>query len=232
MTAELATIYTIALLVGTNTFGFIYSYLILNHNLLSKYRIQTKKYQPKILAKRLPLYLMNLLTLLCLSGIGAYFCFPFFETDNYSVFVILGQVLFAFVIDDIWFYFMHRYLHENTFLLRKVHSIHHRSSTPFPLEYLYAHPVEWMSGMVGAAFAFSLILIVMPINIYAFWLFGILRNMHEIHIHSDLELPVISKLPFLSTTRHHDDHHAKLEGNYASTFAWMDRLFRTNFKTK
>jgi sterol desaturase/sphingolipid hydroxylase (fatty acid hydroxylase superfamily) len=125
---------------------------------------------------------------------------------------------------------MHRIFHENNFLLRKVHSIHHRSSTPFPLEYLYVHPVEWMSGMVGAAFAFFLILLVIPINIYAFWIFGMLRNMHEIHIHSDLELPVISKIPFLSTTRHHDDHHAKLTGNYASTFAWMDSIFKTNFK--
>jgi sterol desaturase/sphingolipid hydroxylase (fatty acid hydroxylase superfamily) len=230
MTAQLATLYTLALLIGTNTFGFVYSYLILNHNLLSKFRIQTKKYKSGILGQRLPLFLMNLLTLLILSGVGIYFCFPFFDTESYSLCVIVCQVLFAFIIDDIWFYFMHRIFHENNFLLRKVHSIHHRSSTPFPLEYLYVHPVEWMSGMVGAAFAFFLILLVMPINIYAFWIFGILRNMHEIHIHSDLELPVISKIPFLSTTRHHDDHHAKLKGNYASTFAWMDSIFKTNFK--
>jgi sterol desaturase/sphingolipid hydroxylase (fatty acid hydroxylase superfamily) len=230
MTAQLATLYTLALLIGTNTFGFVYSYLILNHNLFSKFRIQTKKYKSGILGQRLPLYLMNLLTLLILSGVGIYFCFPFFDTESYSLYVIVCQVLFAFIIDDIWFYFMHRIFHENNFLLRKVHSIHHRSSTPFPLEYLYVHPVEWMSGMVGAAFAFFLILLVMPINIYAFWIFGILRNMHEIHIHSDLELPVISKIPFLSTTRHHDDHHAKLKGNYASTFAWMDSIFKTNFK--
>jgi sterol desaturase/sphingolipid hydroxylase (fatty acid hydroxylase superfamily) len=230
MTAQLAALYTLALLIGTNTFGFVYSYLILNHNLLSKFRIQTKKYKSGILGQRLPLYLMNLLTLLILSGVGIYFCFPFFDTESYSLYVIVCQVLFAFIIDDIWFYFMHRIFHENNFLLRKVHSIHHRSSTPFPLEYLYVHLVEWMSGMVGAAFAFFLILLVMPINIYAFWIFGILRNMHEIHIHSDLELPVISKIPFLSTTRHHDDHHAKLKGNYASTFAWMDSIFKTNFK--
>jgi sterol desaturase/sphingolipid hydroxylase (fatty acid hydroxylase superfamily) len=230
MTAQLATLYTLALLIGTNTFGFVYSYLILNHNLFSKFRIQTKKYKSGILGQRLPLYLMNLLTLLILSGVGIYFCFPFFDTESYSLYVIVCQVLFAFIIDDIWFYFMHRIFHENNFLLRKVHSIHHRSSTPFPLEYLYVHPVEWMSGMVGAALAFFLILLVMPINIYAFWIFGILRNMHEIHIHSDLELPVISKIPFLSTTRHHDDHHARLKGNYASTFAWMDSIFKTNFK--
>ena len=77
---------------------------------------------------------------------------------------------------------------------------------------------------------FGLILLVMPINIYAFWLFGALRNLHEIHIHSDLKLPFISKIPFISETRHHDDHHAKLTGNYSSTFTWMDRIFKSNFK--
>ena len=77
---------------------------------------------------------------------------------------------------------------------------------------------------------FALILIVMPINVYAIWIFGLLRNLHEIHIHSDLELPFFSNVPFLSKTKHHDDHHSKLAGNYASTFNWMDRIFKTTFK--
>ena len=115
-------------------------------------------------------------------------------------------------------------------MLRHVHSIHHRATTPFPLEYLYAHPLEWMLGMIGVGIGFALILIVMPINVYAIWIFGLLRNLHEIHIHSDLELPFFSNVPFLSKTKHHDDHHSKLAGNYASTFNWMDRIFKTTFK--
>jgi len=69
----------------------------------------------------------------------------------------------------------------------------------------------------------------MPINLYAFWIFGLLRNLHEIHIHSNIELPLLSRIPLLSKTKHHDDHHAYLDGNYASTFVWMDRIFKTNF---
>ena len=52
----------------------------------------------------------------------------------------------------------------------------------------------------------------------------------EKNIHSDLELPFFSNVPFLSKTKHHDDHHSKLAGNYASTFNWMDRIFKTTFK--
>jgi methylsterol monooxygenase len=114
-------------------------------------------------------------------------------------------------------------------MLKNIHSIHHKATKPFPLEYLYAHPFEWLMGMIGAFLGFALILIFMPVNLYAFWIFGAIRNLHEIHIHSDLELPISSKIPLLSKTKHHDDHHAKLNGNYASTFVWMDRIFKTNF---
>jgi sterol desaturase/sphingolipid hydroxylase (fatty acid hydroxylase superfamily) len=230
MTREIAAIITVLLLITTNSIGLIYSLLVLKTKLFAKYRIQSKAYKPRIFSERMPLYLFNFFMLLLFAGVGTYFLYDFFEVSSFSLLVILFQVLFAFIIDDLYFYFMHRWMHENKFILRKIHSIHHRATTPFPLEYLYGHPLEWIMGMFGVVFGFGLILLVMPINIYAFWLFGALRNLHEIHIHSDLKLPVISKIPFISETRHHDDHHAKLTGNYSSTFTWMDRIFKSNFK--
>jgi sterol desaturase/sphingolipid hydroxylase (fatty acid hydroxylase superfamily) len=230
MTRETAAIITVLLLITTNGIGLIYSLLVLKTKLFAKYRIQSKAYKPRIFSERMPLYLFNFFTLLVFSGVGTYFLYDFFEVSSFSLLVILFQVLFAFIIDDLYFYFMHRWMHENKFILRKIHSIHHRATTPFPLEYLYGHPFEWIMGMFGVVFGFGLILLLMPINIYAFWLFGALRNLHEIHIHSDLKLPFISKIPFISETKHHDDHHAKLTGNYSSTFTWMDRIFKSNFK--
>lgn len=221
---------TIGILLASNIIGVIYSYVVLNTDLLTKFRIQKKKYKEGIFTQRFGLYFINLVVLIAFSGMGAYALYDFIDTSFSSIWIIGAQVLFAFVIDDIWFYFMHRYMHENKFLLKKIHSIHHRSTTPFPLEYLYAHPLEWMSGMIGSAIAFLLILFVMPINVYAFWTFGVIRNLHEIHIHSDLELPFLSKIPLISKTKQHDDHHAKLDGNYASTFLWWDKIFKTDFK--
>jgi sterol desaturase/sphingolipid hydroxylase (fatty acid hydroxylase superfamily) len=178
----------------------------------------------------MPLFIFNFLILLSVAGFGSYLLYESLETAMQPIWLIGSQILFAFIIDDIWFYFFHRWLHENKFMLKNVHSIHHRATTPFPLEYLYAHPLEWMLGMIGVVIAFALILLIMPISVYALWGFGLLRNLHEIHIHSDLELPILSKLPFLSKTKHHDDHHAKLTGNYASTFNWMDKIFKSTFK--
>ena len=228
MNAATIAIYTIVLLICTNLFGLIYSMLVLYTPIFKKFSIQKKPYVKGVFAKRMPLYLLNITLLLTISGVGAYFGFGFLKQDV-SIGIIVFQVVFAFVIDDIFFYFYHRWLHENKYMLKTVHSIHHRATKPFPLEYLYAHPIEWMLGMIGAFLGFAILLIFMPVNIYAFWIFGGLRNLHEIHIHSDLELPVSSKIPLLSKTKHHDDHHAKLTGNYSSTFIWMDRLFKTNF---
>lgn len=228
MNAASIAIYTIVLLICTNLFGLIYSMLVLYTPIFKKFSIQKKPYIKGVFAKRMPLYLFNITLLLTISGVGAYFGFGFLKQEV-SIGIIVFQVVFAFVIDDIFFYFYHRWLHENKFMLKNVHSIHHRATKPFPLEYLYAHPIEWILGMIGAFLGFAILLIFMPVNIYAFWIFGGLRNLHEIHIHSDLELPVSSKIPLLSKTKHHDDHHAKLTGNYSSTFVWMDRLFKTNF---
>jgi len=228
MNATSIAIYTIVLLICTNLFGLIYSMLVLYTSIFKKFSIQKKPYVKGLFSKRMPLYLFNITLLLTISGFGAFFFADFFNQE-FSIGTIIFQVIFAFVIDDIFFYFYHRWLHENKYMLKTVHSIHHRATKPFPLEYLYAHPIEWMLGMIGAFLGFAILFIFMPVNIYAFWIFGGLRNLHEIHIHSDLELPVSSKIPLLSKTKHHDDHHAKLTGNYSSTFMWMDRLFKTNF---
>jgi sterol desaturase/sphingolipid hydroxylase (fatty acid hydroxylase superfamily) len=228
MNASTIAWYTVLLLVGTNLIGLLYSMLVLYTDLFRKFTIQKKQYVKGVFTKRMPLYLFNITLLLAISGLGAYFGFGFLE-QKISVGIIVFQVVFAFVIDDIFFYFYHRWLHENKFMLKNIHSIHHKATKPFPLEYLYAHPFEWLMGMIGAFLGFALILIFMPVNLYAFWIFGAIRNLHEIHIHSDLELPISSKIPLLSKTKHHDDHHAKLNGNYASTFVWMDRIFKTNF---
>ena len=228
MNATSIAIYTIVLLICTNLFGLIYSMLVLYTSIFKKFSIQKKPYVKGLFSKRMPLYLFNITLLLTISGFGAFFFADFFNQE-FSIGTIIFQVIFAFVIDDIFFYFYHRWLHENKYMLKTVHSIHHRATKPFPLEYLYAHPIEWMLGMIGAFLGFAILLIFMPVNVYAFWIFGALRNLHEIHIHSDLELPVSSKIPLLSKTKHHDDHHAKLTGNYSSTFVWMDRLFKTNF---
>jgi sphinganine C4-monooxygenase len=43
---------------------------------------------------------------------------------------------------DKWQYFAHRYMHQNKFLYRHVHSQHHRLVVPYAIGALYNHPLE------------------------------------------------------------------------------------------
>lgn len=230
MSVEKLIVITLIIFFSGNLFGLFYSLLVLKTSLFKKYRIQPKPYEKGVLKKRLPLYLLNLFLVAIFGMVGVFVLYNFFDTELPTIWVFVGQLLFAFIIDDVWFYFSHRYLHENKYLLKKIHSIHHRAHTPFPLEYLYAHPFEWMIGIIGPFIAYVLIIVFMPLNIYAFWTFALLRNLHEIHIHSDLNLPFLKNIPFISPVEDHDVHHAKLNGNYASTFRIWDRIMKTRFK--
>lgn len=214
----------------TNGAGFLYSMAVLHTSWFKKFRIQDKAYGKAIFKKRLPLYLLNVLLVLGLTASGLYFIGDQFDTSIPTVWVFLAQLIFIFLIDDAWFYFAHRWMHQNTWALKNIHSIHHRATTPFPLEYLYVHPLEWMLGMVGLVIGIGLIFIVMPANIYVFWTVAFLRNLHELQIHSDLKIPVLSWFPLISGTENHDLHHAKLNGNYASTFSIWDKIMKTEFK--
>lgn len=230
MNATTFSLYIIGLLLLTNLLGFIYSLLVVYTKVFDRFKIQFKGYRQGLFWKRMPRYSANFLLLLLFSGSGAYFMFPLLESELINPLWIGIQVLIAFLVDDMFFYFYHRALHENKFLLGRIHSIHHRASPPFPLEYLYAHPLEWMCGTLGVVMGFFVVAIFMPVNVFAILIFGALRNLHEIHIHSDLDIPILSQIPGISKTKHHDDHHSFLAGNYASTFVWWDRLFKTEIK--
>lgn len=227
MNALIFSLLILGLLLVNNLFGLVYSLVIVYTDWLKKYRIQEKKYQKGIFLKRMPLYLLNFTLLMILAGVGSYVIFPWLKTSWSSWWILTLQVLGIFLVEDVFFYFYHRLLHVNKFLLGKIHSIHHRASPPFPLEYLYNHPLEWMLGFIGPILGFLVIGLISPVSIFTVLIFGAIRNLREIHLHSDLNLPILSKIPLISKTKHHDDHHSLLDGNYSSIFIWWDKIFKT-----
>ena len=221
----------VLMLLTINAFGLLYSLIVIYTPWFTRYKIQPKPYPKDIFFKRMPLYGLNFTILLTFAGLGGYAIHPYISHEMPPVALLAIQVLIAFVFDDVFFYFYHRWLHVNKTMLGKVHFIHHRANPPFPLEYLYNHPLEWMLGMIGAVFGCVVAGLIFPLSTFTIICFGAIRNLHEIHIHSDLNLPLISKIPLISKTKHHDDHHSMLDGNYASTFVWWDKLFKTELKT-
>ena len=220
--------YTVILILGLNIFGLLVTLLTVNSKYLHKYRIQDKPLDPKGFYQRLPLIGFNVLTLAGLSSICLFGLFGFFDSSlSFNATTIFWQVAIMFLIDDLWFYCLHRWMHSNKKVLKKVHSIHHRSHSPVALDYIYTHPIEWLSGSLGLFLGLLVVAFIQPPSIWAFWIYQIIRNLHELDVHSGFKSILSPWIPFWGEGEHHDLHHKKLRGNYATTFTHWDRIFGT-----
>ena len=231
MLAKDFVLYNLIILLSCNVLGFVISLLPIYFKRLLKYRIQNKKIDSKVFYGRLPLILFNIFLVAFISSIGLYFIFPIFDADlEFSFLIIVLQLVTILFVDDLFFYILHRWMHENKFLLRKVHSIHHRAFSPLALEYLYVHPFEWMMGYIGPFIGIGIISLFSPVSCWAFWTYMVVRNIHELEIHSGFKSSFSRWIPFWGENEHHDMHHAKLNGNYSSTFTLWDKIFGTLMK--
>ena len=222
-----AILITVAILFCTNLIGYIYTALILHTNLINDYRIPPKEYFAKRFYERFPLILFNISILLSVGIVGVFLLQDFIDFGLPTVWVFTWQLVLIFLIDDLYFYFYHSALHTK-FLYKHIHKTHHRSTMPIPMEYIFTHPLEWFFGAIGPFIGLVVIASFSEINIYAFWAMSALRNLHELDIHSGIKSSKITSLiPFYGTTEHHDLHHSKNRGNYASTFTLWDKVFGT-----
>lgn len=69
----------------------------------------------------------------------------------------ITQFLLAMFIIDTHQYILHRSMHINKFLYKRIHSVHHRLYVPYAFGALYNHPIEgFLLDTLGAALAHAL----------------------------------------------------------------------------
>jgi sterol desaturase/sphingolipid hydroxylase (fatty acid hydroxylase superfamily) len=131
------------------------------------------------------------------------------------------------VAHDAFFYWSHRLMHDPR-LFRRFHRRHHKSHNPSPFT---AYSFDLGEAAVMAAFV-PLWMIIVPTAwpvVGIFMLHQIVRNTLG---HSGYELmPARADgkpmFDWLTTTTHHDLHHAQAGWNYGLYFTWWDRLMGT-----
>ncbi len=220
---------TAGIYLGINVFGLIWSLGIVHFGLPDALRLQDRPHPMATLKERLPLVTMNVFILLALTAGAVVSLDSVFTTEPISGKLLTVQLLLVLCIDDVWFYGWHRLLHENTWMYSKIHRIHHKAFSPLPFEYIYVHPVEWMVGSIGPFLGFVTVNAVFgTVPTWTLWAYLLVRNLHELDIHSGMRSFLGPKIPFFGLAEHHDLHHAKpTKGNYASTFTLWDHVFRT-----
>ncbi len=128
---------------------------------------------------------------------------------------------------DAYFYWTHRLIHDPR-LFRAFHRRHHKSNNPSPFT---AYSFDIGEAVIQASFV-PLWMLVVPTQ---WWVVGIVM-LHQIVRntlgHSGYELFPARRdgrplFDFLTTTTHHDIHHAQAGYNYGLYFTWWDRIMGT-----
>jgi Delta7-sterol 5-desaturase len=141
----------------------------------------------------------------------------------------ITSVFVLWVIDDAWFYWVHRALHHKA-TYRFIHRIHHDSIDVTPFTSMSFHIAESFlltAWIIPAAF-------IIPIWIPGLGILQMIGLFNNIKSHLGYELyPAwvnTSVLRFLVTSTHHNMHHSKFQGNYGLHFRFWDKLCGTEFK--
>lgn len=131
------------------------------------------------------------------------------------------------VLHDAWFYWMHRLIHHRR-LFRLLHLRHHRSHNPSPFA-AYSFDV---GEAVLTSLYFPLVLILLPVSELAAFIFTVNMMLVNALHHCGYEVYPCNRsgkplLDWLTTTTHHDLHHARGNGNFGLYFTFWDRLMGT-----
>ncbi len=146
---------------------------------------------------------------------------------SWGVWWALASLILMIVAHDAYFYWTHRAMHDPR-LFRSFHRRHHRSHNPSPFT---AYSFDLAEAAVLAAFV-PIWMVIVPTPwpmVGLFMLHQIARNTLG---HSGYELFPATRdgrplIGFLTTTTHHDLHHAEAGWNYGLYFTWWDRLMGT-----
>lgn len=152
---------------------------------------------------------------------------PFHLGDMPAWYVVVLQLVFFVLLDDFLYYGTHRAMHRG-WLLRHVHSVHHRIRHTCAINGNYMHPIEYMATV-------TLLMIgpfIVGAHVHVIWLWLVIRQFEAADGHAGYVFPWNRAKLLLGYegAGYHDFHHAKYTGNYAGFLHVWDRVFGTYAK--
>jgi sterol desaturase/sphingolipid hydroxylase (fatty acid hydroxylase superfamily) len=182
---------------------------------------------PKVPTWTTRVLLVNLVQLLVvlLAGIT-------WETwfSNLSVFHLSLQVspvtggLIAYFIATLVFYWWHRLRHENSFLWRVFHQIHHSPQRIEVITSFYKHPIEMIvNSIIGGLLVYSFL----GLSAAAGAIYTLCTALGEFFYHTSVKTPRWIGYIFQRPEMHRIHHQHGLHKNNYGDIVWWDMLFGT-----
>ncbi|KAI3936548.1 hypothetical protein MKW92_045648 [Papaver armeniacum] len=205
---------------------------------LDHYRLHTRKEAASQNLVSIPTVIKGVLLQQSISATVAY---SFFWVNNSmlsssevvvqpSFSIQILQFIVSMLVLDAWQYFGHRYMHQNKFLYKHIHSVHHRVVVPYAFGAAYSHPLE---GLLLDTFGSVASMLISGMTARTSVFFYSLFAIKGIDDHSGLWLPEYNPLQliFQCNTAYHDIHHYGVRGikyNYSQPFfTFWDKLYGT-----
>ncbi|KAL1919084.1 uncharacterized protein VTP21DRAFT_2465 [Calcarisporiella thermophila] len=152
-----------------------------------------------------------------LFAISEWFGWTYSYTKNLpGTLELLGQLSVFLVIEELGFYYGHRWLHS-TALYKPIHKKHHELTAPIGIAAIYCHPIE---HILSNLLPLLLGPLVMRSHILLLWTWVVLGQANAINSHCGFVLPL------MPSPLAHDYHHATFNSNFG-VLGVLDRWHRT-----
>ncbi|WP_293916201.1 MULTISPECIES: sterol desaturase family protein [unclassified Sphingobacterium] len=139
-------------------------------------------------------------------------------------FYAFTDLLILFFAMDLLMYIFHLAIHYS-FMYTYIHTLHHESVDPNPIDLFVLHPLE----TVAFGVMWLLLLLCGTFNIWAISIYLILNVIFGIvgHLGSNNNVPAKGIWSYLGTADFHHAHHRDVKCNFGFYTSIWDRLFRT-----
>lgn len=147
--------------------------------------------------------------------------------DGWAAWELIALFFGLLVLNDVWFYGVHRWLHSE-WLFKRVHSVHHRSVATNPFTSYSFHPLE---GLMLTAWVVPVMLFV-PVPLPLLGVMQVIGLFNNVNAHLGYELQPkwflrVPPFSWLTSSTFHNLHHAHVTGNYGLMLRVWDKLFGT-----
>ncbi|MEO0714547.1 MAG: sterol desaturase family protein [Pseudomonadota bacterium] len=151
----------------------------------------------------------------------------YFDPSEYGWAWFWLQIPVVLLIQDWYFYWMHRAVHMSP-LYERVHKTHHLSTNPSAFSAFAFHPIEAMLEIA----IFVVLIVVMPLHVTALFVAGFLSLIYNVYGHLGYEIMprfiARSRIgSWLNTSAYHNQHHRTYRYNYGLYTVIWDKLHGT-----
>ena len=147
--------------------------------------------------------------------------------DAYGVFYLICSIFLVLIIQDTYYYWIHRWMHLPR-IYKYFHLVHHKSIHTSVFTAFSFHPLE----TILQAIIIPIIAILIPLHLYSVIVIISLMTISATINHAGVEVYPSGKLgqwikKWIIGATHHDAHHKKFNYNYGLYFTFWDRWMKT-----